>query len=112
MTVLSDSFFPDTIAIRSRTAVSIDGDFSFGAAVTHAARVEVRREVVRGFGGEQVEASHVVYTKTPVLLHDIIFLNTADATDVTKGLEPLSYWETKRIDGGEVLYKTWLTFFK
>lgn len=111
MPLLSPNLFPKLAAIRSRTGISRTGDFSFGTAVNIKARIENREEIVRSFAGEMVKSSHILYTTTPVARHDIVFLDRADVLNLSKGLEPISLWQTHALDGGEVLYKVWLSFF-
>lgn len=102
----------ETVTIRQRSGISVTGDASYGAASTIAARIENRSETVRNFRGEEVEASHVIYTLVPTDENTIFYLDSADAGSLEKGLEPLAVWKTPSLNAGTYLYKAWLTFFK
>lgn len=111
MSVLTPGLFSQLAAIKHRTGVTRTGDFTFGDAVNITCRIEAKEELRRGFDGEEIIASHILYTTTPILRHDIIFLNRSDSGDNTKGLEPLAVWSTPSMTGSETLYKVWLNFF-
>lgn len=111
MSVLSPGMFNQELAYRRRTGVNRTGDFTFATAVNFKGRVESKEELRRTFDGEEVIASHIIYTTTPIQRHDIIFLSRADSGDVSKGLEPLAIWSTPSLNNKETLYKVWMNFF-
>lgn len=112
MVMLSSTWFHTDIEVRNRSGVDEWSDFSFSAAYTLKARVEHRRELIRSFSGEYIESSHIIYTREKIPEHAIVFVDGSDSGVLNNGFEVYAYWETKRMDGGETLFKTWLTFFK
>lgn len=112
MTMLSTTWFHTNIEVRDRAGVDEWGDTSFGTAYTLRARVEKRRELSRSFGGEMIESSHIIYTRELIPEGAIVFVGGVNTADLNNGFEVYAYWQTDRLDGGETLFKTWLTFFK
>ena len=112
MTMLSPSWFNKTIEVRDRNGVDEFGDSSFGVPYTVYARVERRRELIRSYSGEMIESSHIIYTREEIPEGSIVFIDGSNSSDLNNGFEVYAYWKTDRMDGGEVLSKTWLTFFK
>lgn len=99
-----DAWLTDTITIASQSAVGAKGDPSYGTKTTAAARVQAGRDRHE----TEIEHSHVIYTTSPVLVDDRIWLPGDSTSDTTLARRAVHVESSHDRGGTTTLYKVLL----
>lgn len=97
-----------TCVYKLATAVDANQDRTFSAAVSIKCRVEGRLILVRGFDGDQVMSSHVIYSESPIPANALVFLPGDSGSDVATGRRVQQTLSSPGVNGKQYLYKTWV----
>jgi len=92
----------DEVAHAPRTGVDKNGDPSFGSSTTFRARIEKKR-VTSSEIGQQRDVKDVFMTDQPIDNSDIVWLDTADSGDVSKGRYIDEVMKADPLSGGKTV---------
>lgn len=82
--VALDDLLTHTVTTEPQTAIDVDGKPTYGAAVSHKAKIVLRTRYVRAADGRQIAGRGTVYLKTPAAVP-----SAKDRLTMPAGFEPL-----------------------
>lgn len=98
------AWFRDTVSVASVTGKSAYGDPTYGAPRTVAARLESARRLVRSGRGDDLVSNHRLFTTTPIVLSDRVWLPGASTADANASVKPITVESTHDKSGGFSIY--------
>jgi hypothetical protein len=105
LTVSIAAWLNQTISVAQATGKDAYGKVTYGAPRTVAARVEVRRTVVRDGRGDEAVAQHRLWTLEAINLTDRIWLPGASSAVADASNLPLTVSSSADKLGSRTLYK-------
>lgn len=97
----------DTVTVASKTGVGNDGDPTFSAQATMAARVEYGTRRVYGSAGEERQCEAIVITAAEIPSGSRVWLPDATTTDTSQAKIPIVVKRASTPWAGVTLYETY-----
>jgi hypothetical protein len=99
--------FRQTITFKTLTSVDTYSAPTYGSGTAALARVEPKRKVIRDERGNEILASHVVYTAAAIKMTDRVWFPGESTSDNNKARRPIAIDEYVDGNGLAVYRKVW-----